>query len=343
MRIYLFIFLVFVCNSLAATITTKDGTTYQNAEVSRVESTGIRITHEAGAAFIKFDDMTPSMQSKYGWTLKKSIAEFTTEQDARKEALRRYPELAVTDSNISREFTAQYKALKEKNPDYLRNVQWSLTLARDSYAAVSCTIKEQEVIGIVSLSLRFEEPFPPPNDVDFILRQALERAIAAHPDKDILAMAFDAGGKALKDKKTPGAFQYSGALTYRAAKKAIETGADAAEKRGEKITVTNGNGYAVEVKENQDESTKGVRRWIYIYLVFADEPTIEAADAAMAGEVGKLSAKGVEISAFVIVGDKADRSTWKQLPDPQGGLIGAHYTPPNRHIERRNRGAMPLP
>jgi hypothetical protein len=77
-------------------------------------------------------------------------------------------------------------------------------------------------------------------------------------------------------------------------------------------------------------------------VVFADAPTIDAADQAMAAEVEKLSTKGLEVSAFVMVGDKDERSTWKQMPDPQGGWVNAHYVPPNRSIDRRNRGTMPF-
>jgi hypothetical protein len=66
------------------------------------------------------------------------------------------------------------------------------------------------------LELVFDRDVPQPQAVDKMLRESLERAVAADGSRDILAMAF-LGDEVLSDT------QYSGALVYRAAQRKIMT------------------------------------------------------------------------------------------------------------------------
>jgi hypothetical protein len=59
-----------------------------------------------------------------------------TEQEARKQAVERYPALAVRDSPLNREFIARYNRLQATEQDYFKDPQWPLKLAAESQAAV---------------------------------------------------------------------------------------------------------------------------------------------------------------------------------------------------------------
>ena len=60
---------------LAEDIKTIGGTIYKNITVTRVDPNGISVTHDDGLAKIPFTDLTPDLQTKYGYDPKKA-AEF---------------------------------------------------------------------------------------------------------------------------------------------------------------------------------------------------------------------------------------------------------------------------
>ncbi|EDY21274.1 hypothetical protein CfE428DRAFT_1567 [Chthoniobacter flavus Ellin428] len=62
-----------------------------------------------------------------------------TEQEARKQAVERYPALGVRDSALNREFIARYNRLRATNKDYFKDAGWPLKLAAESQAAVDQT------------------------------------------------------------------------------------------------------------------------------------------------------------------------------------------------------------
>ena len=68
----LFVFLA--VNALGLNITTRDGKIYTDAEVKKVESEGVRITHRDGTAFLDFDALPSALQKQFGWTDEKSAA-----------------------------------------------------------------------------------------------------------------------------------------------------------------------------------------------------------------------------------------------------------------------------
>jgi len=59
-----------------------------------------------------------------------------TEQEARKQAVDRYPALGMRDSALNREFIARYNQLRATNKDYFKDAGWPLKLAAESQAAV---------------------------------------------------------------------------------------------------------------------------------------------------------------------------------------------------------------
>lgn len=55
-------------------ITTRTGELFRECEIKKVETTGIRVTHRNGIAFLPFDNLPKDLQAKYGWTAEKSAA-----------------------------------------------------------------------------------------------------------------------------------------------------------------------------------------------------------------------------------------------------------------------------
>jgi hypothetical protein len=65
---------------------TVDGKEYKNAKVSRVEPDGIVITFSGGIVKILFTELSPEIQTRYGYD-PKAAAEFTQESIAQRQAL----------------------------------------------------------------------------------------------------------------------------------------------------------------------------------------------------------------------------------------------------------------
>ncbi len=62
------------CSLLFAADITIGNQTFHDAKISAVETTGIRITHRDGVAFVDFDNMPESTQRQYGYTAEKAKA-----------------------------------------------------------------------------------------------------------------------------------------------------------------------------------------------------------------------------------------------------------------------------
>lgn len=63
----------FAASALGLDIITRDGKTFFDCNVNRVESDGVRITHRDGVALLDFDTLPFSIQQQYGWTEEKSV------------------------------------------------------------------------------------------------------------------------------------------------------------------------------------------------------------------------------------------------------------------------------
>lgn len=66
-----------------------------------------------------------------------SFKRLLTVAEAQKEAMRLYPALGVTDSAFNRAFLARHKRYQQERPDYFRDSNWPLTLAREIASTLS--------------------------------------------------------------------------------------------------------------------------------------------------------------------------------------------------------------
>jgi hypothetical protein len=177
-------------------------------------------------------------------------------------------------------------------------------------------------------NVTFFNKVPPAHTVDKILRNSLELAILVDPSRDILAMAF--GGDTELSSN-----QYSGALVYRAAQKRIMPSDDAF---GVKTTSRAAPGYFVVLKEDRTaEGITPVRKFLMMTLVFPKTPTRDLAYKAMLTEVERIADRGLDVNAYVMVGNKADPTTWQQMKDTDGAHIFANYEASSRQVTRKEK------
>ena len=175
------------------------------------------------------------------------------------------------------------------------------------------------------LELIFNRDVPQPQVVDKMLRESLEHAVAADGSQDILAMAF-LGEEVLTST------QYSGELVYRAAQRRIIT---LEQSRGVKTTATDAAGYSVEVSEEKSAGG-GERKWLTISLIYPTPPPLEQAYTSMQSEIEKNVSKGMDINAYVKIGDKDMKTSQRQMDDPTGGYVFMNYDAPSKKLYRKN-------
>ena len=160
-----------------------------------------------------------------------------------------------------------------------------------------------------------------------MLRDSLEQAVSIDGTRDILAMAF-LGEEVLGDT------QYSGELVYRATQKKIITGDEA---RGVKTTVTNTGRYSLEVSEEKTSGgTNPGRKWLTLSLVYPAEPPLQEAYDSMLLETEKMTHSGVDINAYVKIGDKNVKTSQEQMKDPSGGYVFMTFDAASKRIYRKN-------
>jgi tetrahydromethanopterin S-methyltransferase subunit G len=82
----LLILLVAATSSFAADITTRDGTTYHNVEVTGVDADGIRVMHSKGVAKLRFEELPEPLQKQYHYDAAKVGAYRKQVEDAQKAA-----------------------------------------------------------------------------------------------------------------------------------------------------------------------------------------------------------------------------------------------------------------
>ena len=177
------------------------------------------------------------------------------------------------------------------------------------------------------LFLGFDRDLPQPQAVDKMLRESLEHAVAADGSRDIVAIAF-LGDEVLSDT------QYSGELMYRAAQRKIMT---LEEARGVKTTITDAAGYSVKVSEEKTlAGIKPERKWLTIFLIYPTPPPLEQGYTSMQSEIEKNVSKGMDINAYVMIGDKGVKTSQRQMDDPIGGYVFMRYDAPSKKLYRKN-------
>jgi hypothetical protein len=111
-----------------------------------------------------------------------------------------------------------------------------------------------------------------------------------------------------------------------------------AESRGVKTAGFDVGAYYVAVAE--DKTLAGIkpeRKWLSLSIVFPSTPSVQAATDAAIAEIESRVAQGLDIDAYVKVGNKGVKTSWQQMPDPAGGLLAFRYTVADRTIITRAR------
>lgn len=184
------------------------------------------------------------------------------------------------------------------------------------------------------LNIGFYGKLPPPSVVDRILRESLEHAILIDSTVDILAMGF-LGNGALNSN------QHSGSLVYKANEKKIMS---FDEYRGVTTTTSSTSTYFVEVQEEKTlAGIKPERTWLSVTIVFPKQPAREAAYDAIAAETQKLAARGLDVNAYVSVGDKKVKTSWNQMRDTDGAYVFAEYDAGSKKLTRKGQLLKQLP
>lgn len=184
------------------------------------------------------------------------------------------------------------------------------------------------------LNVSFYGKLPPPTVVDRILRQSLDHAILIDSRVDILATGF-LGDDSLNSN------QYSGSLVYKASQKKIMS---YDEYRGVKTTTSSTSSYFVEVQEEKTlTGIKPERKWLSMTIVFPKEPTVDAAYNAIVAETQKLAARGLDVDAYVSVGDQKVKTSWKQMRDRDGAYVFAAYDAASKKLMRKGHLLKQLP
>jgi hypothetical protein len=178
------------------------------------------------------------------------------------------------------------------------------------------------------LNVSFYSQPPPPTVVDRILRESLEHAALVDSKADIVGMAF-LGDDELSSN------QYSGSLIYKASLKKIVT---MDEYRGVKTTTSSVGTYFVEVQEEKTlTGIKPERKWLSLMIVFPKTPAEDLAYDAIVKEVQKLIGKGLDVDAYVSVGDRAVKTSWQQMRAKDGAYVFAEYDAIAKTLTRKGR------
>jgi len=176
------------------------------------------------------------------------------------------------------------------------------------------------------LELTFFGKVPAPDEVDKLLRVSLEQAVLIDGSCDIGAFAF-AGDDTLR------APQFSGPLFYKAVAKQILTKEALDQTKTIQYETPK---YSVIVKDGKTlEGVKPARRWLTIQVVFSEEPSVPDAYEAAMTEIKKTANQGMDITAYVYVGDKDKVTARSQMKDPTGGGVFMRYDNANRKVMKK--------
>ena len=128
--------------------------------------------------------------------------------------------------------------------------------------------------------------------------------------------------------------EVSDELMYRAAERKIMT---LDESRGVKTTVTDAADYSVRVSEEKTlAGIKPERKWLTIALIYPTPPSLEQAYASMQSEIEKNVSKGMDINAYVKIGDKGVKTSQRQMDDRAGGYVFMKYDALSKKLYRKN-------
>jgi hypothetical protein len=100
----------------------------------------------------------------------------------------------------------------------------------------------------------------------------------------------------------------------------------------------------VEVSEEKSAGgINGERKWLTISLIYPTLPPLEQAYTSMQSEIEKNVSKGMDINAYVKIGDKAVKTSQRQMDDPTGGYVFMNYDAPSKKLYRGPSSGSRIP
>lgn len=200
------------------------------------------------------------------------------------------------------------------------------TLASSEKPTYEVEVKIQSGVQVVNVT--FSGRLPAPESVDKILRGEFEKVVKKNPSQDGLGYAYLG-----EDDLTPN--QFTGNLVYKAAKKKIMT---EDEYNGVRSSGTSNDSYYVQTEEQH--TLPGItpkRTWLSISLVFPKAPSQNDSYDAIIAEIDKVRGRGLDVDAYVKVGDKNVKTSWYQVKDTDGAFIFAGYKADTKQVMRKDK------
>jgi len=71
-------------------------------------------------------------------------------------------------------------------------------------------------------------------------------------------------------------------------------------------------------------------------LIYSTPPPLEQAYRSMQSEIEKNVSRGMDIDAYVMIGDKGVKTSQRQMDDPIGGYVFMRYDAPSKKLYRKN-------
>lgn len=168
--------------------------------------------------------------------------------------------------------------------------------------------------GIQNCDLVFNRGVPSPNEVDALLRKALDVCLSGNRGSDVLATAFH-GDEPLESGRA-----YSGYLVYRHGLGQVRT---EAQEEGLKTSSEDRHNYALIIEERTRPDAP--RQYITLFLVYKTWPPLDSARAAEIQEAGRLSGRGADVYVTAVVGDKSRPPSWKPIQKETGQVLTVKY------------------
>jgi hypothetical protein len=82
--------------------------------------------------------------------------------------------------------------------------------------------------------------------------------------------------------------------------------------------------------------------WLSLTIVFPKTPSREVAYDAIFVEIQKAAKRGLDVDAYVSVGDKSVKPSWDQMRDGDGAYVFAQYESATKEVTRRGTLLKPL-
>ena len=105
------------------------------------------------------------------------------------------------------------------------------------------------------------------------------------------------------------------------------------------LGVNRNRGLSYSVKVSEEKTNAGIkpeRKWLTISLIYPTPPLLEQAYRSMQSEIEKNVSKGMDINAYVKIGDKGVKTSQRQMDDSAGGYVSMNYDALSKKLYRKN-------